>query len=36
MQNHSACDTGAFGNNVIQVPGYEGKFSKAEEYLTSE
>ena len=34
MQNHSGYDTSAFGNNVIRIPGYEGEFFKAEEYLT--
>lgn len=34
MQNHSAYDTGYYGENVIQVPGLEGQYPDVEEYLT--
>lgn len=34
MQNHSGYDTGYFKDNAVRVPGYEGQFSNAEEYLT--
>ena len=34
MQNHSGYETDAFGDNVIRVPGHEGEYPKAEEYLT--
>ncbi|WP_432626953.1 LTA synthase family protein [Brotaphodocola sp.] len=34
MQNHSGYDTGYFKDNAVRVPGYEGKFPNAEEYLT--
>ena len=34
MQNHSGYDTGYFGDDVLRVKGYEGKFPKVEEYLT--
>ena len=34
MQNHSGYDTGYFKDNAVRVPGYEGQFPNAEEYLT--
>lgn len=34
MQNHSAYQTGYYGDDVIRVPGYEGQFPDVEEYLT--
>lgn len=34
MQNHSGYNTNYFGENVIQVPQYEGKYPDVEEYLT--
>lgn len=34
MQNHSGYDTGYFTENAVRVPGHEGEFLNAEEYLT--
>lgn len=34
MQNHSTYESGYFGDDVIRVPGMEGKFPDVEEYLT--
>lgn len=34
MQNHSGYDTGCFTENAVRIPGYEGEFPNAEEYLT--
>lgn len=34
MQNHSDYSTGYYGDDTVQIPGYEGDFPDAEEYLT--
>ena len=34
MQNHSGYDTGYFTENAVRIPGHEGEFPNAEEYLT--
>lgn len=34
MQNHSNYQSGYFGDDVIRVPGMEGRFPDVEEYLT--
>lgn len=34
MQNHSGYDTGYFSDNAVRIPGHEGEFPNAEEYLT--
>lgn len=34
MQNHGEYKTGYFGEDVLEIPGLEGRFPDAEEYLT--
>ena len=34
MQNHSGYDAGCFTENAVRIPGHEGEFPNAEEYLT--